>query len=636
MSMPNGFPVLPSPSSTAPGVWRVCKNFVSNHDGELRLRVGDIVTGVKELGNDWCLGKNESSDGTKVGIFPASYISILTSLRETSEDDDEDPPDGWTERVIRPSPPGGLRSTTEPTYLLPRSSPADAHSKDLKEGRGKTKHLCPLPPLAEVNDTFVLSGRAADNRKKTGTNVSSGGTRSGRPEPDIDLTSGDVEYSSLPTPKRERFSTGGQKPHLIVKPNQDKSSSILSSSSSAAAGASISGGDHVGDDRSRDGGHVVDDRRGVSHVSDDGRTSILDASPRRRRKPCLPAPVPNDHPRPHKEPHGGVAVDGTGGAWSTNVHVRSPRTFSPLPELPELPLETFDQYSSMRDRYPHDETFLTDSGFYPSDNSNTYFNDHRFFGDPLSVSFDQNCDSLGEQRRAPVVDPRFYQTKQALLEERFGMTGPRQNSIQETHRYLNDENECEWVGRDKCHSNILTTNLSSYDDHHCPPTLKTRPRKHRFVEFHEQPDYGSRTLTGGGDGKPCRFVASLAASIVVGLLLLLWMISHLDYDVTIALVTSSVVALLLCMFMFVSRVIRCLMALMLPSLATSRGHMAFAIFIGGYLLSGPISNVYVNMEEVGVGWVGNIEEVCIYILIQIIMILIPESSVGMGGIWSRE
>jgi len=42
------------------------------------------------------------------------------------------------------------------------------------------------------------------------------------------------------------------------------------------------------------------------------------------------------------------------------------------------------------------------------------------------------------------------------------------------------------------------------------------------------------------------------------------------------------------------------------------------------------------MEEVGVGWVGNIEEVCIYILIQIIMILIPESSVGMGGIWSRE
>lgn len=43
---------------------------------------------------------------------------------------------------------------------------------------------------------------------------------------------------------------------------------------------------------------------------------------------------------------------------------------------------------------------------------------------------------------------------------------------------------------------------------------------------------------------------------------------------------------------------RCVGALLLPSVCTTRGRIAFLVIITGFLLDGPVTNVYTNMAEV--------------------------------------
>jgi len=44
------------------------------HDGELTLAAGDIVTSVRQLGNGWALGRNESAADRPAGIFPVACV----------------------------------------------------------------------------------------------------------------------------------------------------------------------------------------------------------------------------------------------------------------------------------------------------------------------------------------------------------------------------------------------------------------------------------------------------------------------------------------------------------------------------------------------------------------------------------
>ena len=55
---------------------------------------------------------------------------------------------------------------------------------------------------------------------------------------------------------------------------------------------------------------------------------------------------------------------------------------------------------------------------------------------------------------------------------------------------------------------------------------------------------------------------------------------------------------LLILFFSTSRLCRCVGGLVLPSVCTTRGRLAFLIIITGFLLDGPITNIYVNIEEV--------------------------------------
>ena len=50
-----------SPGSPLPYLHQVVVGYVPEHDGEIRLLVGEVIASVKDLGNGWTLGKNVSS-----------------------------------------------------------------------------------------------------------------------------------------------------------------------------------------------------------------------------------------------------------------------------------------------------------------------------------------------------------------------------------------------------------------------------------------------------------------------------------------------------------------------------------------------------------------------------------------------
>lgn len=98
--------------------------------------------------------------------------------------------------------------------------------------------------------------------------------------------------------------------------------------------------------------------------------------------------------------------------------------------------------------------------------------------------------------------------------------------------------------------------------------------------------------------KSSRLVLSVLAGLLMGFLLFLWMYYYLAYTFFISVAVSATLAIFLCIGYALSRLCRCTGALLLPSLCTTRGRISFMILITGFLLGGPISNIYLNMAEI--------------------------------------
>jgi len=107
--------------------------------------------------------------------------------------------------------------------------------------------------------------------------------------------------------------------------------------------------------------------------------------------------------------------------------------------------------------------------------------------------------------------------------------------------------------------------------------------------------YYARSLT---DSRICRLVMSVVVGHLIGIGVFLWMFFHLGYGPKTAVAVSSTVAVVTCVLLALSRVCRCTAALAMPSLCTANGRIAFVVVAAGFLLAGPVSNVYVNMEEI--------------------------------------
>jgi len=91
---------------------------------------------------------------------------------------------------------------------------------------------------------------------------------------------------------------------------------------------------------------------------------------------------------------------------------------------------------------------------------------------------------------------------------------------------------------------------------------------------------------------------SVIVGHLTGVAVFLWMFFHLSYGPMTAVAVSSAVAVVTCVLLALSRVCRCTAALAVPSLCTANGRVAFVVVAAGFLLAGPVTNVYVNMEEI--------------------------------------
>lgn len=95
-----------------------------------------------------------------------------------------------------------------------------------------------------------------------------------------------------------------------------------------------------------------------------------------------------------------------------------------------------------------------------------------------------------------------------------------------------------------------------------------------------------------------RLIFSAIAGLLLGMLVFLWMYFYLDYSLKISIPVAVTICLTLIITFALSRLILCTAALLFPSLCTTRGRISFLILITGFLIAGPIKNVYHNMHEV--------------------------------------
>ena len=98
--------------------------------------------------------------------------------------------------------------------------------------------------------------------------------------------------------------------------------------------------------------------------------------------------------------------------------------------------------------------------------------------------------------------------------------------------------------------------------------------------------------------KSLRLVISVLCGLLSGFVLFLWMYHALRYSFIVALIAGTILVALGSIAFAASRLCRCVGAILLPSICTTRGRLAFLILIGGFILDGAVTNIYQNMEEV--------------------------------------
>ena len=95
-----------------------------------------------------------------------------------------------------------------------------------------------------------------------------------------------------------------------------------------------------------------------------------------------------------------------------------------------------------------------------------------------------------------------------------------------------------------------------------------------------------------------RMIFSVICGLIIGFILFCWMYFCLSYPMIVALSVAIAVAILAILALALSRLVRCITALTLPSVCTTRGRIACIILVTGLLIGGPVKNIYHNMHEV--------------------------------------
>ncbi len=490
--------------------YKVIQPYLPQHDGEIELVPGDIVTNAKDLSNGWTLGRNASRD--TVGIFPSGFIINEKDADDAEETEVKTPIEAppvldlakerakSQERQIIPPP-----IAPKPVVLTGQNPPQqnrNQRNKDFHKDTTGIPHTYErlgnsregTPILSHPNDVYeddllsVLENGGGDT--------------------DLDdFTSG----GSLPNQKRGAKSgfPAARKPHMFVRPNPSKN--LFRDQSDSASKLATSDSD-MPDSPMSGGGNK---NYGASTHS----TPVAKQQQQQLRLGMTPPPTRQGmvarerHPSGQEEPMD-IDQPGTSGVI-VNTHPSDDHSSPGLTSLEQTERQNARNENLHRNspKAPHGgDGDLSESKFYQ---------DYRTLECPVS--------------EAPIHSVKY----KPILKNRNG-------------------------------------------------TYYGSPGRAGEIYYQQREE----------EQRSARIVLSVVAGLSFGLVLFLWMNYALGYSIMVSMIATIAIALLLCILFAASRLCRCVGALLLPSLCTTRGRLAFLIIITGFLLDGPVSNVYNNMVEV--------------------------------------
>ena len=542
-----------SPSSPSEFIYRVILSYSPQHDGQIPLTTGDIVSDVKDLGNGWTLGRNVNRDC--VGIFPSKCIRPVsdvsapqdqlpaaapTTTTPTQQQSSVVPTTPRSKRTVGsspnkanpPAPPAKpQRTTSVATYNQPRpkkvklpggdelACEVPTTSRPAPAGGRPQDHR---PPASADPDQVLLE---AGDSALVSPDSNATPTSDHQPEPtsDPDLTPSDLDYNSLPTPKRGRYAPS-KKPHMVVKPNQGKSNSsggrmepILQESSSQ------------------------DDSDGSPSQSTASNLARLD--------------------------HYGPPIS------ATKVRTANPPAQLTLNRPPGQAGPGSDKDAEQQHlAYGATRLAILDGGGR-QDRSTS----------PITVN-------------GLAVERTNSQPQSDYCPEEFDRENMANETLQQSP-YLHRRAE-KYASINKPYYRDYRTMECPADGNYAThlrykPILKNRHQKvadskGQHIYYHEEKEKNSSF----------RLILSILAGLFFGLVMFLWMFYYLEYPFIVAVSICAVLAISLIVLFALSRMCRCMAAILVPSLCTTRGRIAFLVLITGFLLGGPVTNIYRNMSEV--------------------------------------
>ena len=505
-------PITPVP----PGAYHhAVLSYEPHLDGEISLRVGDVLASVRDLGNGWSLGRNVSRPDA-VGIFPTGCIRYASLHPATAAERGEHrcgihQSEGENRRASSPTAAveGGDRCGWS---YFGRSTRKDRQASNPVDNEYSTSEIRYYAPGTEtaIHGTTPLSDEEepADNLITP-------------EEGFLKERSGYSEYGVPPLPpggpkanymqigqKRGRWT---KKPRMIVKPNLEKNMTSCRERESLTSPmvAKTTGVDDC----------LLKRLREEDSIECSCRQSLIS-----RTGTTIPCP----------------------GATLVLPPLKS-RIATPPTEL-SIPPQTKPLDNEATSRSPSIGFIIRASRGVPT------------------LTPEGDCE-----------DERYMKTEEGVASHARKMDGER--------------NDTKNIGHYKCPHAYTERKL--FPGHGVTDT--NGEKTGRFEQIYREPVYHSGSQV---ENKCYRLAASVMVGQAIGIVLFLWMFYHLDYCFLVSASISGAVALMLSIFLTLSRVCRCLASILLPSLCTARGRLSFVFVISGLLLSGPVSNVYVSVHEI--------------------------------------
>ena len=531
-------------------LYQAIENYVPCQDGEMALAEGDLVSDVRILGNGWALGKNLSRRGT-VGVFKLRCtVQVVTESEAErssgSTDQRDSSPDRPTTASINAENDDviALGEIPEPTEMTSSNVPIST--------------VCNNDVLTEPNE-----GKYDDVVDK---NVDESTSLTSSPN------AGNKRVIPKPHPAKHGATYGAYypspKPHMLVKPRPGKLSTTIAACRRCPAGPD--------DD-------VMIGIPGAQSVTS-GPANLNDgceASPRQQRGAeivrnlTLPAAAVALHCEP---------------VYSKPVK----RCKSSCNCSAKLSTSCTNSLSNSSQHHPSNQHVSTT----PFD-FNTYVNSTAT-GTPSNCGC--SCTMVTRQLPAEMLErsEEDNRTNEDSMSRGYSNQLPPPPLPEKIGRYADikrrlykDYRAPEYPA---CASDAIYSEPSAIPivvDK--PPMLPVRRGGNKVYDSRGNAIVYKESAP---EQKVCRLFGSFVSAIVVGGAVFAWMHYCLLYSLAVSLAIGVLLAAFLTVLLSVSCYVRCMLAILLPSLSTTRGRLSFLLVISGFLLTGPVSNIYVNLHKV--------------------------------------